>query len=136
MTVFKRSTGKKYAFGADATALYNYHLFVYEDNGEIIAIFHRQNRSSCKSVFLETANNILKTKGIKLEMNLIVPLSDKEKDIVPIKLTLQCVGNDSSTDVTDNIKRKKIVICDMGLNIEVMDNSPVASVEVVILMKY
>ena len=68
MTVFKRSTGKKYDFGADATALYNYHMFVYEDNGEIIIIFHRQNGSGCKSVFLETANNILKTKGLKLEM--------------------------------------------------------------------
>lgn len=128
MTVLKRSTGKKYDFSADATALYNYHLFVYEDNGEIIAIFHRQNRSGCKSVFLETANNILKTKGIKLEMNLIVPLSDKEKDIKPIKITLQCLKNDSSTDAADNIKRKKTVIRDMGLNLEVMDNSPVAEI--------
>ena len=128
MTVFKRSTGKKYDFGADATALYNYHLFVYEANGEIIAIFHRQNRSGCKSVFLETANNILKTKGIKLEMNLIVPLSDKEKDITPIKVTLQCLKNDSSTDAADNVKRKKTVIRDMGLNLEVMDNSPVAEI--------
>lgn len=128
MTVFKRSTGKKYDFGADATALYNYHMFVYEDNGEIIIIFHRQNGSGCKSVFLETANNILKNKGIKLEMNLIVPLADKEKDITPVKITLQCLRNDSSSDVADNIKIKKTVIRDMGLNLEVMDNSRVANI--------
>ena len=128
MTVFKRSTGKKYDFGADATALYNYHMFVYEDNGEIITIFHRQNGSGCKSVFLETANNILKTKGIKLEMNLIVPLADKEKDITPVKITLQCLKNDSSSDAADNIKRKKTVIRDMGLNLEVTDNSRVAGI--------
>lgn len=128
MTVFKRSTGKKYDFGADATALYNYHLFIYEDNCEIIAIFHRQNSSGCKSVFLETANNILKTKRIKLEMNLIIPLSDKEKNITPVKITLQCLRNDSSTDAADNIKKKKTVIHDMGLNLEVIDNSPIAAI--------
>lgn len=128
MTVFKRSTGKKYDFGADATALYNYHMFVYEDNGKIIIIFHRQNGSGCKSVFLETANNILKTKGLKLEMNLIVPLADIEKDITPVKITLQCLRNDSSSDAADNIKRKKTVIRDMGLNLEVTDNSQVAGI--------
>lgn len=128
MTVLKRSTGKKYDFGADSAALYNYHLFVYETDNEFVAIFHRQNGSGCKSVFLETANNILKTKGIKLEMSLIVPISDKEKDITPVKLTLQCVENDPSSDVADNIKRKKIVIRDMGLNLEVMDNSPIANI--------
>lgn len=128
MTVFKRSTGKKYDFGADATALYNYHMFVYENNGKIIIIFHRQNGSGCKSVFLETANNILKTKGLKLEMNLIVPLADIEKDITPVKITLQCLRNDSSSDAADNIKRKKTVIRDMGLNLEVTDNSQVAGI--------
>lgn len=61
-------------------------------------------------------------------MNLIVPLSDKEKDITPIKVTLQCLKNDSSTDAADNVKRKKTVIRDMGLNLEVMDNSPVAEI--------
>lgn len=128
MTVFKRSTGKKYDFGADATALYNYHMFIYEDNGGIIIIFHRQNGSGCKSVFLETANNILKTKGLKLEMHLIVPIADKEKDITPVKITLQCLRNDSSSDAADNIKRKKTVIRDMGLNLEVTDNSRVAGI--------
>lgn len=103
-------------------------MFVYEDNGEIIIIFHRQNGSGCKSVFLETANNILKTKGLKLEMNLIVPLADKEKDITPVKITLQCLRNDSSSDAADNIKRKKTVIRDMGLNLEVIDNSPIAKI--------
>ena len=65
MTVVKQTTGKRYSFGVDSAALYNYHIFVYEDDDSIIAVFHRQNSSGCKSVFLETANNILKAQRLK-----------------------------------------------------------------------
>lgn len=128
MTVVKRSTGKRYDFGADAAALYNYHLFIYEDSDGIIAIFHRQNGSGCKSVFLETANNILKEKGLKIEMELIIPISDVSKDITPTKITLQYIEENSSSDVADNIRKKKTVIRDVGLNLEVQDNSIVAGI--------
>lgn len=128
MTVIKRSTGKKYDFGSDAAALYNYHLFAYENNDEIIVIFHRQNGSGCKSVFLETANNILKEKGIKLEMDLIVPLSDTSKDVKPTKLTLQYIEENPSSDIADNLKKKKIIVRDIGLNLEVQDNSKIAAI--------
>lgn len=107
ITVIKRSTGKKYDFGSDAAALYNYHLFVYESDDNIIAVFHRQNGSGCKSVFLETANNILKEKGLKLEMELIVPLSDVAEDITPTKITLQYIEANASSDAADNIRKKK-----------------------------
>lgn len=89
MTVVKQTTGRKYSFGADAAALYSYHIFVYEDNEGIIVVFHRQNSSGCKSVFLETANSILKTKGLKMEMDLIVPLSDETSEVTATKITLQ-----------------------------------------------
>lgn len=128
MTVVKRSTGKRYDFGSDAAALYNYHLFVYENEGGIIAIFHRQNGSGCKSVFLETANNILKEKGIKLEMDLIVPLSDVIRDVTPTKITLQYIEENPSSDVADNLRKRKTIIRDVGLNLEVRDNSKVASI--------
>ena len=52
----------------------------------------------------------------------------KEKNITPVKITLQCLRNDSSTDAADNIKKKKTVIHDMGLNLEVIDNSPIAAI--------
>jgi hypothetical protein len=128
MTVVKRSTGKRYDFGSDAAALYNYHLFVYENENGIIAIFHRQNGSGCKSVFLETANNILKEKGIKLEMDLIVPLSDTTRDVTPTKITLQYIEENPSSDVADNLRKRKSIIRDVGLNLEVRDNSKVASI--------
>ena len=128
MTVVKRSTGKRYDFGSDAAALYNYHLFVYENENGIIAIFHRQNGSGCKSVFLETANNILKEKGIKLEMDLIVPLSDTTRDVTPTKITLQYIEENPSSDVADNLRKRKTIIRDVGLNLEIRDNSKVASI--------
>lgn len=128
MTVVKRSTGKRYDFGSDAAALYNYHLFVYENENGIIAIFHRQNGSGCKSVFLETANNIFKEKGIKLEMDLIVPLSDTTRDVTPTKITLQYIEENPSSDVADNLRKRKTIIRDVGLNLEVRDNSKVASI--------
>lgn len=112
----------------NAAALYNYHLFVYENENGIIAIFHRQNGSGCKSVFLETANNILKEKGIKLEMDLIVPLSDTTRDVTPTKITLQYIEENPSSDVADNLRKRKTIIRDVGLNLEVRDNSKVASI--------
>ena len=128
MTVVKRSTGKRYDFGSDAAALYNYHLFVYENEDGIVAIFHRQNSSGCKSVFLETANNIHKEKGLKLEMDLIVPISDITKDVTPTKITLQYIEENASSDVADNLRNKKTIIRDVGLNLEAHDNSIVAGI--------
>ncbi len=128
MTVVKRSNGKRYDFGADSAALYNYHLYVYEDKNGIVAIFHRQNGSGCKSVFLETANNLLKDKGLRLEMDLIVPLSDVTKDITPTKITLQYTEENASSDAADNLKKKKTVIRDIGLNLEAQDNSIFAGI--------
>ena len=70
ITVMKIPTQKQYNFGSDSAALYDHHVFVYENSTSIVAIFHRQNGSGCKSVFLETANKVLKPKGLKLEMDL------------------------------------------------------------------
>lgn len=128
MTVVKQTTGKRYSFGADSAALYNYHIFVYEDDDSIIAVFHRQNSSGCKSVFLETANSILKAKGLKMEMDLIIPLSDKADDVTATKITLQYVEPNDSSDIADNLKKKKKIIRDIGLNLEAQENSVFAGI--------
>jgi len=128
MTVVKKSTGKRYNFGSDAAALYNYNIFVYENEGGIIAVFHRQNGSGCKSVFLETANSALKCKGLKLEMDLIIPTSDLSNDVTATKITLQYVDQNSSSDIADNLKKRKTVIRDIGLNLEVQENSKIANI--------
>ena len=128
MTVVKQTTGKRYSFGADSAALYNYHIFVYEDDDSIIAVFHRQNSSGCKSVFLETANSILKAKGVKMEMDLIIPLSDEADDVTATKITLQYVEPNDSSDIADNLRKKKKIIRDIGLNLEAQENSVFAGI--------
>lgn len=130
VTVIKKSSGKKYDFGSDSAALYEYHIFVYESENGIYAIFHRQNGSGCKSVFLETANKAIKSEGLKLEMDLIVPMMDGIKDATATKITLQFTKQDKSSDVADNISgsRKKHIIRDMGLNLEASENSKVLGI--------
>ena len=123
--VVKRNTGKKYDFGSDSAALYEYHIFAYDNEGELFIIFHRQNGSGCKSVFLETANKAIKADGLKLEMDLIVPMMDGIKDATATKITLQFKKQDKSSDVADNINgsKKKHIIRDLGLNLEASENN-------------
>ena len=128
MTVIKQTTGKRYIFGSDCSALYNHNLFLYEKNAVIIAIFHRQNSSGCKSVFLETSNSLLQTKGLKMDMDIIVPPCDMAKGATATKITLQCVLNDASSDIADNVRKKKIVIRDIGINLEVQNNNAIAKI--------
>lgn len=130
VTVIKKISGKKYDFGADSAALYEYHIFVYENEDGLYAIFHRQNGSGCKSVFLETANKALKSEGLKLEMDLIAPMMDGIKDATATKITLQFTKQDKSSDVADNINgsKKKHIIRDLGLNLEASENNKILGI--------
>ena len=76
--------------------------------------------------FLETANKLLKEKGIKLEMDVVVPFEDELGAAEALKITLQYTDSRLSSDVAENIsgpKRKKKVIRDLGLNLESSENS-------------
>lgn len=129
--VIKSSTLKQYSFGADTAALYDHHVFIYESVNSLIAIFHRQNGSGCKSVFLETANKALKPKGLKLEMDLFVPLANSFSNATPTKITLQYTREIVSSDIADNCRRGKKqeeVIRELGLNLEVTDNNKIVSI--------
>ena len=64
--IVKTTTGQKYNFGADSAALYEHNIFMYEYQNSVIAIFHRQSGSGCKSVFSEVAGKMLREKGIPL----------------------------------------------------------------------
>lgn len=128
ITVMKTSTMKQYNFASDAAALYGHNIFIYEHNESIFAIFHRQNGSGCKSIFMEIANKMLKEKGLKLEMVICVPLSDILPPVIPTKITLQCVRKVTSSDLADNCRRKTkpVVVRDLGLNLEVQDNKRIS----------
>jgi hypothetical protein len=127
--VYKRSTEKSYDFNADSAALYNHNIFFYESENNIVAIFHRQNGSGCKSVFLETANNAIHSKGLKLDMQLILPLKDalSPENATATKITLQYCREKVSSDIADNLSNKKkkkthTLIREIGINLEVPDN--------------
>ena len=126
ITVIKTSTKKSYNFNADSAALYDHNIFAYEKAVDIVMIFHRQNGSGCKSVFLETANKILKTKGLKLSMDLCTSLTDDKSTAIPTKITLQYTKTTLSSDIAENYKggkRKQQIVRDLGFNLEVKDNA-------------
>lgn len=130
VTVIKRTSGEKYTFDSDSAALYEYHIFIYENDSGLYAIFHRQNGSGCKSVFLETANKALKPDGLKLEMDLVFPMSDGKNDVTATKITLQYTKPYISSDIADNLRstQKKHIIRDLGLNLEANDNKTILGI--------
>ncbi len=126
--ILKKANLKEYDFDANTAALYDHHVFIYESDKGNIAIFHRLSGSGCKSVFLETANRTLKEKGLKLEMELVVPLSTSQLNATPTKITLQYTRAILSSDIADNAKSKKKkteVVRELGLNLEVADNNAI-----------
>lgn len=131
VTLFTRSDSSMKKYGTDSAALYENHVFIYEGNDTLIGIFHRQNGSGCKSVFLETANDMLRQKGYKLEMSIFIPLNSALDSAIPTKLKLKFVRDKESTDIADNIngrKRKVEVIQSLGLNLESIENRRIAKI--------
>lgn len=131
ITVYNTTNAVAERYGTDSAALYENHVFIYEERNSIIAIFHRQNGSGCKSVFLETANNMLRKKGYKLEMNLIMPLDCEYRDVTPTKLILKYMKDDSSTDIADNVggrKRKPKEIKNLAINLEAAENNRISRI--------
>lgn len=129
--IIKRKSGKRYDFGSDSAALYEHNIFAYQSEHSIIVIFHRQSGSGCKSVFLEAANKMLRGKGIRLEMELYLPLiSQTDENIKPSKLQLQYVREIESSDIADNThKRSRVeVIQDLGLNLESRENGKIKKI--------
>jgi len=72
VTVVERDKNRINKFGKNDPALYDYNVFFYEQNNDIIVIFYRKGTSGCKTAFIETANVTLRAKGMKLEMSLIL----------------------------------------------------------------
>ncbi len=129
--IVKASTGKEYSFGSDSAALYEHNIFMYQSGDSVIAIFHRQSGSGCKSVFLEVANKMLRIKGIRMNMEMYLPLlSADEDDIEPTRIQLKYVRNIESSDVAENIhkKRRPEIIQELGLNLESQENNTIKKV--------
>ena len=125
----KGTTGKEYDFGADSAALYEYKMFMYESENSFLIIFHRQNGSGCKTVFLETANQMLKSKGIKLEMELYLPLMNQNDKVLPTKVTLQYFQNNISSDISENMskRKKQKSVRELTMNLEAGMNNRISN---------
>ena len=126
VTIVKKSTGKKYGFNSDSAALYENHIFVYENGDELYLIFHRHNGSGCKTIFWDMANKAIKPKGLKFEMELIIPFRDEIKDNMVSKITLKYKKQEKSTDIADRLKVP--VIRELGLNLKADDNRNILNI--------
>lgn len=121
-----KKDGKEYNFGSESTALYENNIFLFQSENIQIAIFHRQNGYGCKSVFLEVANKMLREKGMKMNMDIIFPLSLVEDDLDFHNLRLQFVRPNRSSDIAENLskrRKKREVIEELSLNLQSPENN-------------
>ena len=110
LIVLEKATNKQHKYTPDDAALYDYNVFFYEKADDVIAIFHRKGTSGCKTVFLETANNVLRLKGLNMKMELVVPLNSHRlsNDGTPSEVILRWSESVSkSTDIAENINKGK-----------------------------
>lgn len=110
-----------YRYNEDSTVLYDFYIYFFETDNSLYIIFHRPNSQGCKTVFLETMNNILKKELLKLEMELIVPLSSSYDNFSPTEIT-GIQYEKQSSDIADNLKpksKKKAISVTLNLNSKV-----------------
>lgn len=111
---------KNYNFGNDWASTYPNNIFFYEKDDEFYCVFHRHGGSGCKTILLSVLNNILKKKGIKVEMNWMPPFAEKENadyDIDGISLIYEEEIPSDIADVPDK-KKRKIKIKELTLNLK------------------
>jgi len=111
---------KKYVFGIDWSSTYFNNIFFYEINGEYYCVCHRHGGSGCKTILCSVLNQILKSRGVKLEMNWLPPVSSDEKSKFDVdKITLICEEKRSS-DIADEPTRKlkKVIRKELTLNLK------------------
>lgn len=127
-----------YNFGDDWSATYSHNIFAYqpkpERNSHFILMFHRVGGSGCKSVIFETANKVLKERGIRLNMEWVIPYNNQSNaniDVVPRKVNLLFQKDNNSPDPADHVrarKEKKVTIKELSLNLNATENSIIATI--------
>lgn len=125
--IIKTDTGRQYNFNSKSAAIYEHNVYIYQKKDFAIIVFHRQSGSGCKSVFLEVANKMLWDKGIKLEMELYLPLLSSQNNVEPVKLQLQYKRSNTSSDIAESIHKRKHneVIRELTLNLKSDENNKI-----------
>jgi hypothetical protein len=138
LTVVQKATNQRHRFEKEDAALYDYNVFFYEKSGDILAIFYRKGTSGCKTVFEDTANNVLREKGMKLVMTLVMPLNQyySTESGTPSQISMKWrVPLNEPSDIADeldnttkNHKSKSRVIQSMVINLKADESNPIKKI--------
>lgn len=131
-TMYPTFPGNKhpYTFGSGWASTYSNNVFLYQfPNHRIFCIFHRVGKSGCKTIFKAQCNELLKPKGIMMEMSWIPPKSAQQSSEVDfeykgVKFIFREENNTSDiADRLDKQKRKGRVVRTLNLNLTAKTNS-------------
>lgn len=104
-------------------------MYIYEfDDDNTYLICHRYGHSGCKTIFQMVSNEALKDKGIKLDLELILPPSLEDgTDYDVQKITMTCSVVSSSSDIADHVGKqaKQKVIKSLTLDLQSGEFSPI-----------
>ena len=109
-TVVEHETNKITKFDGDKnSAIYSHSVFCYVKGEQNVFIFHRYGQSGCKTAILNTFNEFLANKGLICHFDVLVSngMFEGNEKYYPEKLSLITTYEDISSDITDNIGKKK-----------------------------
>lgn len=109
-TVLEYATGGITSFdGKENSAIYEHNVFCYLSGEKNIFVFHRHGQSGCKMVFQNTFNSFLESKGLVCHFDALVSseMFENRGKYSMEKLSLVTTYSDSSSDIADNLRRKR-----------------------------
>ncbi|MGD9604641.1 MAG: hypothetical protein AB7V00_00630 [Bacilli bacterium] len=125
----ENSNGKEYIFNEKWASTYAHNILIYQIENSFFAVFHRFGGSGCKTVFLEAANEILKSKGLKmmLDWKPSVSKSNNNTDVFPKSIKLKFEKDISSEDIADHVSGKRktrvMTVKELTLDLRAKDNN-------------
>ena len=95
--------------GSKNSAIYSHSVFCYLKEEKNVFIFHRYGQSGCKTAFQNTFNAFLSSQGLVCHLDVLVSdgMFEGYEKFQPEKLSLITTYEDISSDLADNIGKKK-----------------------------
>ncbi len=109
-TVVEHATNRVMVFdGTKNSAIYGHNVFCYQKGKSNVLIFHRHGQSGCKTAFQNTFNDFLEPQGLACHLDVMVSngMFEGHERYIPEKLSLLTTYSDISSDIADNIGKKK-----------------------------
>ena len=106
----KKGKTEFYNFGSNSASTYQNNIFLYQfSNRRMFCIFHRVGNFGCKTIFNALVNEILKSKGIVMEMIWLSPRGvdnvDENYEINGVNFIFRESKNNS--DIADDLLKKE-----------------------------